>query len=478
MAYGWIKSYTFEDQGCTAILVDPDGHTKTTVYPQSVPVHKAENLTRYGTNAPVLLKRSKRSDDRPLVQYVKRIRVRYKVAQLPSYKGKPIYRTRYTYVYKYKKGPYPKGNKRKKRLNPQALPNALKTNGSAIVYYGPYKDNNVHCSHPSGYSYHVYGSLWWNIPSLSGSIGVFEPVTFLSSGISDAYYGRVIEDIDAVLIPRLYKKVKNQDVNLAQALAEYKQTASLFVDQLTRIAKALFALKKGHLQKAARALFPPNSKALASDVLMYQYGVKPLLDDIDGAAKHLAMPEPKEYDIIVKKRVEIPRHDLSASGRLVRGALSWYESVVSFGYVEVRYKVRIRINVSDGLERELSRLGFGNLPSLAWELTPWSHVVDWVLPYGNYLNTLDAFAGATVVSAQKTVFRKEYVQWDRRYGGVAFDGWTTGDSPSSGFINTRYECVREVGIPIPELPTATLKNPFSGSHLINAIAHLVQLKGK
>ena len=45
--------------------------------------------------------------------------------------------------------------------------------------------------------------------------------------------------------------------------------------------------------------------------------------------------------------------------------------------------------------KTLSETGFSNPLSVAWEIVPWSFVIDWMIPVGDYLNGLDALCGVS-----------------------------------------------------------------------------------
>jgi hypothetical protein len=54
-----------------------------------------------------------------------------------------------------------------------------------------------------------------------------------------------------------------------------------------------------------------------------------------------------------------------------------------------------------------SELGLTNPLAVAWELVPFSFVVDWALPIGSFLNQIDASVGWTFVTASLTKYSKD-----------------------------------------------------------------------
>jgi len=272
-------------------------------------------------------------------------------------------------------------------------------------------------------------------------------------------------------LSKFYEKVQNSAVNLAQALGERRQTASMLSDAVVNLAKAVKSLKQGNVKQALRRLVPQNSKELANTWLLVQYGVKPLLSDIDGAAKHLAMGEKVSFNVQVKKPVLVPRAKVHSES--VSTDVKCTTDVYVDAEGSVSYKAKLRCN--EPLLRDLSRLGFTDPLSLVWELLPYSFVADWFIPIGDYLANMDAFSSVELVYCTKTVFLKENTTFERRFGGRDDNGYTW-DTAISGFTTQKIYCVREVLTTVPPLPVPSFKDPVSRDHLLNAIALLRQLK--
>lgn len=451
------------------------------------PADKYLHFSRSGSNTPTSKANlPKRVDNRPLVlvsvSMPRGPRLPYKVLNKKT--GKLVWARKPIQVYKLKKGPYPKSKKKNQGKGRDLPPNDLNYSSVKVSYVNPNLAvySRLEMNYPGQYNpreHYITGALWSNLVPY-GSNEAFGPNTqnYTSSGFSQMYIDAV-NDMQSGLITKLYAKCKNQSVNLAVALAEYKQTAATFVDLLSRVGRALLQMKRLQLVRAAQILFPRGPKDLANDWLVLQYGIKPLLSDIDGAAKYLAMPEPKTYDIIVRKKVVIPKTYIDSRNPRHYGPVFCKTDVYTEGHVETVIKVRVKIKASfQGIDRDLSRLGFENLNSVAWETIPFSFIADWVIPIGSYLNDTDAFNGLEIVSSHKTVFMKETITYLRTFGGGANPG-TVGYSTTAGvtgFQTERVSCVRDKDFTVPPIPFPDFKNPFSTSHLQNALALFVQLK--
>lgn len=64
-----------------------------------------------------------------------------------------------------------------------------------------------------------------------------------------------------------------------------------------------------------------------------------------------------------------------------------------------------------------SSLGLTNPAFVIWDMIPYSHVIDWGIGVGNYLNNLDALAGVKRVSAHYTVKNHAYREILSVWGG-------------------------------------------------------------
>jgi hypothetical protein len=267
---------------------------------------------------------------------------------------------------------------------------------------------------------------------------------------------------------KLLTNLKNQDVNMAQVIAERRQTVNTVGSAMTRLAKTLLEMKRGQFDKASKTLLPMSKKQLSNDWLAVQYGWKPLLQDIEGAIDYL---QSQTFDYI--DVVGTVSEDFDAT--LLNSNQNWCKTKVqSTGKVTVKLMARYKVTFQPQVDA--SRLGFTNPLALAWELVPYSFVADWFIPIGKWLNTMDAALGLEFVEAHRTTFITETVRAERSFGGVDGDGYTW-DTLKTGFTSSKTYCSREIlnsslgGFPLP-----SFKNPFSGTHVANALALLNQLK--
>lgn len=256
--------------------------------------------------------------------------------------------------------------------------------------------------------------------------------------------------IDAVAYERAYESfmgvLSGFDSSLGVTLAELPKTIDLVGSSAKRIAKALQSFRRRDITGAFNALgidtvvnnshkrdliksskrsrkTPKAIEDFASNAwLETTYGWTPLLSEIDNAAKDLAKGwENHDSDIIARGTAK-EKGSCKQPGRdswVPSGALS--EQIADY---DVRYGFTARFRVIDSNLRTLSSLGLINPLEVAWELVPYSFVVDWFLPIGSWINNLDATAGIQFVSGSQS--RKRKVQYAATLGAgntVAGEVW-------------------------------------------------------
>lgn len=279
---------------------------------------------------------------------------------------------------------------------------------------------------------------------------------------------------------KLLEQIQGQKVHLGNFYAQRHQMIHEFVSSAKRIAKAFKSLKRGNIKGALEALACPPSKYLnpfksaASNWLALQYGWLPLLSDLYGMSQ--------ELDQSWKERLEKPIFQLASAKRRLSDSDVWLNppgdltndhrgASAGRGYIsDFRGRVNYTVDVQDA--HLLSELGLSNPLAIAWEVLPYSFVVDWFAPVGRWVNTLDAtlgchFLSGTMASTVNTVFRwsnkSTFVDGNFKYIYYGCDGY------GRRFV---YKRAPLVGFPVVHLPQ--LKDPVSKAHVLNALALLSQ----
>lgn len=204
-------------------------------------------------------------------------------------------------------------------------------------------------------------------------------------------------------------KIKDQNVNLAQSLGEYKQTADLFLGTARDVIKVFRSVRSGRaITDFSRIMTRPRNRqelALSNRWLELQYGWKPLMSDVYGSAEQLA----KVVREGVTKHVTV-RDTAKAKRFFVVGTTSGSESLTTEELFRV---VKCRYVIGDSGLKQLSEVGITNPAAVAWELIPWSFVIDWFINVGEFLNGLDALVGVQDLKVNRAFsnLREHHASW-------------------------------------------------------------------
>lgn len=202
--------------------------------------------------------------------------------------------------------------------------------------------------------------------------------------------------LEQLALNKALAAARNQGVNLANVLGEYKRASNLFVD----LVKEFYRMTQAVLHKDPRILAygyyylsgkkRPNMtkrtlKNLSRYWLAYMYGVKPLMKDMHDAMEQIrskvSRPMLERVDTYAKdeyRKVHTPLSSVDFTPCRVEDYAMY--KVRALGYFKLR---------NDLLQSSLGAYGFTNPLGVAWELTPYSFVVDWWVNVGEVIQTLD-----------------------------------------------------------------------------------------
>jgi len=287
--------------------------------------------------------------------------------------------------------------------------------------------------------------------------------------------------LDAKAASKMLSGLKDQVVNLGVAVAEGRKSLDMIAKTAKRLAEAGFAVKKANFAGAAAALGVPftrsarkrtrTSNSVASNWLELQYGWLPLLSDIHGAAEFVAKTmnyHPRSRYSSSASKTESFKETNVARLRTVTD--SW----------STEHTVRYVIYFSEqGGGNPPTALGLTNPLAVAWELVPFSFIVDWFLPVGTFLNNLDATNGLSFVKGCKTEFWR--ARSTRHVGSYSESSGSITESVYANYESRKelIYCERKRLNGFPQSPVPEFRNPLSGrkgdyTHEINTIALMSQ----
>jgi hypothetical protein len=366
--------------------------------------------------------------------------------------------------------------------NTPGWPNAIRTNSylrsrfswhsSALTVNGTNNIGSGHIDHFSGDWGNSFGVAWYpwapggNPFSLDAEVGL----------------------IRSRLIGQIIDKIQSHRVNLGEVLHTRAQAASMVASTANRIAGAVLTLRRGNLSGAARYLTgaaprtrysirTSKSGRTSSDVggipeqwLALQYGWKPALQDVYNSLEtvHKAWNDNGDlFTATARASAQGSKIELEIARSQPHGP----DFIAKTTSREVRGNASVTYGVDSNLGSSLSQLGISNPASLAWELLPYSFVVDWFIPIGSFLERLDYTRGL--------FFKHGWLSWQARQsverrvktntvtsGGITAT-WTGGNGNGEAFV-----FAREALTTFPSVPPPAFKDPFSLTHVANALSLL------
>lgn len=269
----------------------------------------------------------------------------------------------------------------------------------------------------------------------------------------------------------LFREILDTNVDALAFVKEFPQTCQLAVSAM-RTARDLYrglvrrapdyavdALLhgRGHSERSARRSF---GSAVSSRWLEVSYGVKPLLQDVQGACttlQSLLTPPNRE----IKAKIGWTQNE---TGKSESGTSTSAIQRSSRGHFEIKMKAELVYRVDDPWTVAYQALGLDRPLASLWECIPYSFVVDWFLDVSGWLNSGRSIQGCTFVRG----FRSERIKglvlnMERASGKTAFGTSRTLDKrrvPLNGFPST--------------VETPIWSPYFSASRVANAAALLWQ----
>lgn len=304
----------------------------------------------------------------------------------------------------------------------------------------------------------------------SGSVGRFNSLNhfdelILESAITDGSLANL-----ALIAAR--GNLRQKKVDLGVAFGERKQTAQLVGDTTKRIARSVQKLRRGKIRDAMSELGlaskkgQPRGSNWTQNWLELQYAWKPLLSDVYGACDALSKRPKRDWTVTARAS----RSSVKAASK------NWTGPDCGVGSARASTSAFVRIDAQPDNEAliSLSSVGVTNPLLVGWELVPYSFVVDWFLPIGGWLESLDATLGFSSMYTSTSVLTR--AEW---HGNGA-----NGGNSSNVYKNSYYEGKRVVlltrsaqaGVPIPRFPS--IKDPRSLGHMANGLALLAQAFGR
>lgn len=261
---------------------------------------------------------------------------------------------------------------------------------------------------------------------------------------------------------RLYDQLRG-DIDLSIDLAETHKTRQMMAHTIRGMKNLLTTFRK---------MRRSNPRDWGNLWLEFTYGWKPLASTIYGAAHKLLLePSGARY---LKIRSSSKGH--SDEGVTVQGGGVTDARKTQYSSRNDYCRIKCEFRLTDSRLQSLAGFTSLNPVSIAWELTPYSFVVDWFLDVGSYLRNFETaclygstFSRGVVQELWHGEVREVYFQNNPNAGpNGTFTLSTTGLAR-----NTKYRRTVLSSIPFPRAPRFDPK--LGSSRLISAAALLGQM---
>lgn len=333
--------------------------------------------------------------------------------------------------------------------------------------YQPYYYGLVATYYP-GRSVTGTGYLPWYCAQLSGIDVNSARVTAKNNAISDIL-DQIRGELDLSIDLAESHKTKLMLQSAYKAMVKVLDGAR----SLRRAAKTLDSRRLLAIQKLNKKGFDPLlvPKQLGNAWLAYTYGLKPSVQSVYGTAQALITPSNSGIKVLVGKGRG------TDSVKQTNAGPNGYDVEKRTTKVDARCTIAGRFDFKPSIVSQLAGFTSLNPVSIAWELTPYSFVVDWFIDIGGYLRAAESVLiyGDNFVNGYMSETAR--TEWTGSLQGmqVRSDGTGTIDlvRGTAGGRETKKKRTVLTALPFPEFPPF---NPRLGSsRLISAAALLGQL---
>lgn len=301
------------------------------------------------------------------------------------------------------------------------------------------------------------------------------PVTLPSYTYSSVLEGRCVN--------QLLTAIKNDGgASLGLALLERKETEDLLVGVIEKIASAVETAKRFKREGFKRVLraykhrdefarrggtLTRREKALSKIPnfwLEMQYGWVPLMSDVHQALQAVDYYQTNGlYHFSKRRRVKDVTDTVNGT---LNASTEGYKFLWSAPVIQsCIYRVDYQVDTS--ALPILSSLGLANPVDLLWERLPFSFVVDWFLPVGNWFNTFDATLGKHFIAGSRTR------TWSYQSDVNTTNVFGRSMKVVEGGRTRSFSMDRDVLHSFPSPAAPRFKNPCSPTHVANALSLLV-----
>jgi hypothetical protein len=255
-------------------------------------------------------------------------------------------------------------------------------------------------------------------------------------------------------ITQALDKLNDQKAQLLTFMAEAAKSASMLQDDALKLLRVLQDVRKGRLSRVPKDLRP--IKFMGQNWLKWRYGYRPLIGDLHDIANDIIAGVTSQPLIMTAKSTVVT----SRSGQIDLPQDANRKRNGSYN-TTLRDTCALWVTVDDKIAQRLKNIGLGNPLGVAWELVPYSFVLDWFVPIGKTLSALDAPEGLGFLAG--------FIS-QARFGEINTDEFC-------GRCKQRYHIfVRDRLFDFPKPRIYAVDNPFNLTRVADLLALINQLR--
>lgn len=290
-------------------------------------------------------------------------------------------------------------------------------------------------------------------------VDTYEAWTDLTAGLNPS-----LDNVRNRVVTEALAELQDRKVNIGVYLAEAIKSANTIADYAAELWALVLAAKRGFLRQQLRLQY--NLNDVPSQYLRWKYGVQPLAADLYN-----------QWELFKTRgsdRMSLSSFASSSETYSSNGDTLFWEDVSHD--VKLSARCGIFATVESDFIATATRIGLADPLTIGWELVPYSFVLDWAMPVGNFLLGLSARQGLRFDGGYISYKRRGSVK-GRRYMPREYNGFST--TGQANGLEVEYEEYFRESLGAMPLPSLYAKNPFRTGNVMSAIALFHQLtKGR
>jgi len=201
-------------------------------------------------------------------------------------------------------------------------------------------------------------------------------------------------DIEQTALAKFNGKLRKGSASMGVTIATWSQANEMIINRLDQVA-TLFGRRVKQLEKMSPKRRPHFEQARASNVLEYEFGWKPLYDDLHAAMYSVCQDGIPPSWVVGRQKTMVNK----ATTRTDITSITW-KTDAFFG--SMWCSVAANVGISNPNVWLLNRLGLINPLGPLWDIIPWSFLVGAFVNVNAMINSLTNEVGLTVTNKSVT----------------------------------------------------------------------------